>query len=353
MGWSFSTVSLGEHMSRLALFLILIILLPPAYCSSFKPSYDCKRASNETEVAICSDNYLSIQDKQNSQLYKKLLTRKIQDLKQDQINWLKQRNLCKDDRSCIKSSYDKRFSDLNVIERVTSYKENVPGEYRSSYWFWMGHGVYSSPPRKPIEECDDFLKTLNQKKRNTFYTCKIDLQPPFSNLTWQEIPVDSNINLINQLFKLKRKNFYSESRFRNFIKLGEFKVYQATVSGYGEDEDGVYYKIQHECDSKDIKNLKTYEFGGNYFFHKDKNGKIFEVSGIGRPVELFSYKQNLFLYNFTKEISDENLKSLDRTLQVVKLQKLHDGKKFGLQCKYVFTQEKPFPSGYLPKISDY
>src|SRR5690606_12539392 len=304
-------------MARVIVFLIFFFQLSLTYGGDFKPSFDCKKASNATETTICSDSYLSIQDKHNTQLYNKLLARDIENLKQEQLKWIKERNLCRDDRKCIKSSYDKRFSDLNIKERITSYKENLQGEYRSSYWFWMGRGVYYTPPRKPIDECDDFLKILNEEKKSTFYRCSVDIKNPFSKLNWEELSLDSNMDLVNQIFRLKTKNFYSEYNFQNFIKLGGFKVLQTTVSGYGEKNDGIYYQIQYECDPSDIQNLRTYEFGGNNFFHKNENGELSAVFGLGGPVELLSYKNRLFTYSFTQEIADENMKHLDKTLQVI------------------------------------
>ena len=53
---------------RLALILLFSFLVSPLYAASF----DCNKATTETEKAICADDYLGSLDKKMANLWKKI-----------------------------------------------------------------------------------------------------------------------------------------------------------------------------------------------------------------------------------------------------------------------------------------
>lgn len=79
---------------------------------------DCSSAKKESvEYKICSNNILSMQDNILANMYKLLLTTtniNKNKLKEEQEEWLTQRNQCLDNK-CIKQMYKKRIKQLNYI----------------------------------------------------------------------------------------------------------------------------------------------------------------------------------------------------------------------------------------------
>ena len=79
----------------------------------YKPSFSCEKVKNSSvEYKICRNENLSDLDNELNKIYKsfKLITN---DIKQEQIVWIKQRNKCKDN-SCIKNKYQTRIENLNT-----------------------------------------------------------------------------------------------------------------------------------------------------------------------------------------------------------------------------------------------
>lgn len=82
---------------------------------NISPSFDCNKASNNTEKMICNNSELALLDIKLSEVYRKKQssTDDKTALKVSQNQWLKvNRNLCKD-VECLISSYKKRINELN------------------------------------------------------------------------------------------------------------------------------------------------------------------------------------------------------------------------------------------------
>ena len=79
-------------------------------------TFDCKKASNFTEKAICSDSRLTSMDDQLGRLYKDALAASSdsEGLKAEQKAWLSSRNQCKDS-DCIMKAYTDRISALSAM----------------------------------------------------------------------------------------------------------------------------------------------------------------------------------------------------------------------------------------------
>ena len=73
-----------------------------------KPTFDCERATNRVEVLICSHEGLISLDNRLNSLYEAY---NHEDKKAEQIQWIRQRNRCRD-VGCIRDSYEGRIQQL-------------------------------------------------------------------------------------------------------------------------------------------------------------------------------------------------------------------------------------------------
>ncbi|AER32189.1 MULTISPECIES: lysozyme inhibitor LprI family protein [Pantoea] len=86
------------------------------------PSFDCAKASSDTEKAICSNVELSGWDKSVAQAYSIAVKQiksidvdvkdKLATLRSAQSNWIKKRNECGGDASCLSEKMQSRVSEL-------------------------------------------------------------------------------------------------------------------------------------------------------------------------------------------------------------------------------------------------
>ncbi len=100
--------------------------------SASAASFDCGKASNPTEIAICDNPEISAMDELMGATYKRSFEfvgwmTKTQ-IKESQRAWIAQRNACLDDPDCIYSQYSDRIIELaeSVVKfdaenSVTSY----------------------------------------------------------------------------------------------------------------------------------------------------------------------------------------------------------------------------------------
>lgn len=107
-------------MKRLA--LVLILLAGPAAAQS-GPSFDCAKADNATDRAICKDKDLAKADRDMVAAYKALLDKlngaAKDQLVKDQVGWIASRNrACQLDvqglASCLKDRYEARLANLRA-----------------------------------------------------------------------------------------------------------------------------------------------------------------------------------------------------------------------------------------------
>lgn len=78
---------------------------------SFPTSFDCRRATQDDEAAICSDPGLAAMDRELSQLYSSAM-KTISDpqaLKQSESDWVITRHMCDNDVECLRRMYGTRI----------------------------------------------------------------------------------------------------------------------------------------------------------------------------------------------------------------------------------------------------
>ena len=107
-------------------------------------SFDCNKATTETEIAICADPELSALDELMGQAYRLAKTSADwmtpQELRNSQKAWLQQRNRCSENFDCLRSSYVQR------LEEVSSGVLHINVGRNSASYVYQGEPVSGACP---------------------------------------------------------------------------------------------------------------------------------------------------------------------------------------------------------------
>ena len=210
----------GTLMKSLKLIVISTLLITSNLYSSEKiqPSFDCSKAKTRVEKLVCSDEVLSILDRDMQKAYdlmmgkydlaymneeaKEEIKPYLEKLKQSQIDWVKDRDACsskkdkKEFRSCVFSRYINRIQSI-----VPSYDwrtgfsindKNSTNDLCYNYFtqkFWMDSPKPVNKDNPPYGEDkefyekfiinaldDDVAKRELNTTKNYYYT-KLDFAP--------------------------------------------------------------------------------------------------------------------------------------------------------------------------------
>lgn len=106
--------------SKLALTLFFSLIIENISLAS---SFDCELAKSNIEKLICTDYEISSLDDGLSEAYldTKNKAQKPEFLKQNQLEWLKQRDKC-EDKSCLKNEYKSR---KEFLDKWLAYENNA------------------------------------------------------------------------------------------------------------------------------------------------------------------------------------------------------------------------------------
>lgn len=91
-------------------------------------SFDCNKATTETEIAICGDPELSAFDDRLSGVYVRgrQVTKNVYgnnlEIQNDQIDWLNKRNQCGSETSCLLNAYQTRIEELKEFDFENLFK---------------------------------------------------------------------------------------------------------------------------------------------------------------------------------------------------------------------------------------
>ena len=116
-------------MKKIFIALFVLILganLNADESNKNKPSFDCKKARNETEKAICADSYLSHLDSAMARDFaqqRAIINKEgAQKLLENQRAWLKELVSCKSDKKCIEAKlYKRRIEILNFKDTAPNH----------------------------------------------------------------------------------------------------------------------------------------------------------------------------------------------------------------------------------------
>ncbi len=148
-------------MRHIYLVFAALLLVANTSCAA---SFDCEKATTKVEKMICADSELSKLDEDLSAAYSKVLKESsdASTLKQQQRDWLKERNGC-EDSACVKHAYEARVSLLTGTQTVASndaitrQAEGNNSQSSQQYYFQLTKGAGT-----PV--CDAYLERLNTTK---------------------------------------------------------------------------------------------------------------------------------------------------------------------------------------------
>jgi len=212
--------------------VVLACLSTACLQAAFAASFDCAKAVTQVEKLICSDPELSKLDDRLGADYKKATDLSRQQrgaslgvdpiLIQDQVEWLKSRNTCKD-AACIKKSYTTRLFGLRGSIEFRERALNPPPPPTPPT---PGKSLYVLEKGKGVEVCEAYGKNLNTPKPRLPYVCGRSVHPElgFSKPDWQQRDLTpAHPNLSNYLWER------DVNQARYFRKWSEWKATPAQI----------------------------------------------------------------------------------------------------------------------------
>lgn len=216
-------------------------------CFAEEPSFDCLKAKTEVEKLICSDNELSMIDRNLSITYSEVSSRLDEsgkaDLKKNQIEWIKGRTgiineiqnqgLTQDEEKKqktikLKASYDKRMTELVRMLNPSLGKKNAENE------------VWGLKLPLPKEVADNVINTLyvyKDKKSNVYVQYHFQLPDNETGAIFY----DFTHNRIIEDLGHWGKNDSEADRQELINKFERIDKNYTMVREYNSREDGIYF----------------------------------------------------------------------------------------------------------------
>lgn len=170
----------------------------------FKTSFDCQKIKKDsTQWAICTDGILAGWDRFMNDVYKFSYTKEKDKelLKNEQLNWIKERNSCRENFNCIEGSYSRRAQVL--IDRYVE-RQVIPNEY-----------IYDLFKKYPIKDCSKVNITLykTDKLNKEHAGIKKEICKEIKETLWNEKSMQ-NLKIIKPIIEAK---FFEDEKYRDFI----------------------------------------------------------------------------------------------------------------------------------------
>jgi len=274
------------------------ILLPTLLFSvcisnvSCAASFDCTKAGTSVEKLICNNETISKQDEDLAKTYKNALdsTTKKDELKKQQIAWLKIRNVCKDE-TCVTQSYQNRILELSSqeLKKVTAESSsNKTPVTKKPITFKLIDGS-----ERPI--CQQYLQMLTATKYTEFPACERKVLPDFPQfkaVDWTEITDKQEMTrIIEERFKINSKmdslqatppslSISERSDLLEYIRKDELKMYSYEIDINGDGVIDVIYRIDmkdpgskkyNQCEIQSIYYVDDSKVTVNTITEKTKN----------------------------------------------------------------------------------
>lgn len=113
------------YKNKLKAVAIVCLSLLPFVASAV--SFNCNRATKAAEFAVCANYELSQLDDELAEAYHRVASFGCKELKRNkQIDWLKVRNKCKSNVSCLRNRYQERIAWLNDCSVRANYEDIDP-----------------------------------------------------------------------------------------------------------------------------------------------------------------------------------------------------------------------------------
>jgi len=214
--------------------------------SLYAASFDCSKAMTNVEKMICEDDLLSKQDEILATTYTTALKKApdIQTLKQQQRDWLRERNQCTQ-KDCVADQYALRIGELQRIESLILLDQ---GE--ESYYF---------------ESEAEKLKVIQDvvRRQDFSYSPPFSKEPEFCADFMRDFIAGENIEAIEPLL---RSTDWKDPRFEMFNRCKEYPFPDGrslgSFDGLGyTDKPQIfrYYQLELDGDSSNGKEHLLYE----------------------------------------------------------------------------------------------
>lgn len=116
--------------------LILLLIITLTAIESYGASFDCSKATYESEKKVCETPNLSQLDEKMAKLYFAIKSKSnnSSELTKDQITWIKNNRNCRSDTKCLENSYVERIEILLKIPTIKNKdsKETISNEQSSA-----------------------------------------------------------------------------------------------------------------------------------------------------------------------------------------------------------------------------
>lgn len=127
---------------KLHALVLIILAATQVYANSEGPSFNCEGKLSKAESAICKNNILSKLDRSLAAIYSAKLeivkreqyaSSRIEKIKKAQRKWVKSKEICSDDISCLKSMFSIRIDELTKQISYWTNSMQCPDSILNSY----------------------------------------------------------------------------------------------------------------------------------------------------------------------------------------------------------------------------
>lgn len=143
-----------------SLIALLALYVPAAQAA--QAGMQCERAASSTEIAICANEDLRKLDSKLSAVYGKLASAQARQraaLRQAQLAWLKTRDQCGADKSCINAQYDERLAALQAqLREAAAYKPDSVDRQALEDLRQAVEAMRKTEPVFPLEKALDAIR---------------------------------------------------------------------------------------------------------------------------------------------------------------------------------------------------
>jgi len=151
------------------LVIRILIIIPLILFSISANAFDCKKASNSTEKAICASPDLVDLDNELNNIYKNVISSvHSETVKEDQRRWNKENlSLCASDSVCLKQRYQERIAELkkildndNAFIKSTVKIKMVKESKKKPYNWKIEYPKFSGSPDDVVVKLNEWVKNL-------------------------------------------------------------------------------------------------------------------------------------------------------------------------------------------------
>ncbi len=168
-------------------------------------SLSCDEVKNDTEQAICDDEYLIALDMAMIPLYMKAQQKVGKKIEQEQNQWIKKRNQCKKDFDCIVETYKNR---LIRLSEITGDKDKISGDYGYGDNKQISNYGKLWVVREPDNTLNGAIYTVTGP---TAHTCEVNFQgakPTKDGWKWVYQDPDGELEEPCHIHFIKEKNAF-------------------------------------------------------------------------------------------------------------------------------------------------